>query len=107
MPHPFPDDVGNAVVTGGMGMYVLVAVPLPSQPSLTDLFQLPAHDFGAARIEVRFDDAARERYAEHPNDRAERRIWETADPELRSALRFLQRLPPEIGQAWFAARPSR
>jgi hypothetical protein len=95
VPHPFPGDIGNAVVPAGMGMCVVVAVPLPSQPSVRDLRRLPARDFGTARIDLRFDDAAHERYAEHPYDRIERMTWEETDPELGSALRFLYGLPPE------------
>ncbi|WP_129291858.1 hypothetical protein [Streptomyces lydicus] len=78
-----------------MGMCVVVAVPLPSQPSVKNLGCLPAEDFGTAQIDLRFNDAAHERYAEHPDDRIERMLWEETGPELGSALRFLYGLPPE------------
>ncbi|MFE9451693.1 hypothetical protein [Streptomyces sp. NPDC006739] len=62
---------------------------------MRNLSRLPAQDFGTARIDLRFDDAAYERYAEHPDDRIERIVWEETDPELRSALRPLYGLPPQ------------
>jgi hypothetical protein len=95
VPQPVPDGLGHAVVTGGMGMYVFVAPPLDSAPTMQQLASMPPGDVGMARFEVRSDHAAATRFGEHPDDRIARRVSEEPDPSLRSALRFLYGLAPQ------------
>lgn len=98
---PFPDDLEHAAVTGGLGMYVPVAVPLAGQPSLQDISLLPTSDFGTARIG--FVPTPRACYAQHPADRVEQMIEGTDDAALRSALCMLYGLPPGGGRFFLSA----
>lgn len=69
--HPVPEAIGAAMVTADVGMYVLVAVPVFGEASMHLLSHLPVGDFGTARIGLRSDHAARERYGVRSDGRGD------------------------------------
>jgi len=97
VPDPFPYDLGHALVHADIGVYVLVANPLPGPPNWDTLNALVEDDpggVGMARVELRADNAARHHYdnpppSSGPSEELVNRVLGEEDPALREGLRHL------------------
>ncbi|MET8696843.1 hypothetical protein ABZV65_30385 [Streptomyces bauhiniae] len=99
-PDPVPDEFGQAVVGGDVGMYVLVADPLTRPPTLPFLMGRVSEDgggVGMARFELHADDEARAYYGSLPQpglpETFINRVAAEPDAGLRSALQFVFGIP--------------
>lgn len=99
VPDPFPHDLGHALVHADIGMYVLVADPLPGPPDWDTLSRLVDADpaaVGMARFELRPDQAARDHYNAPrfgPSQELVDRVLGEEDAALRAGLRLVFGIP--------------
>lgn len=101
VPDPFPRGLGHVLVHAEIGVYVLVADPLPCPPGwdmLNALVDADPGGVGMARFELRADDQARHYYGSPPphwgpSEDLVSRVLAEEDASLREGLRLVLGIP--------------